>query len=142
MLYTADGFEQVGTFSTSSSLERWLRAHPGLYAVDHGDGRMRSVGSVATRADRQRSYEQLFAAHESASDTRGGGWAPGQFESARRAGRALTRRARTSELVGPRRADGSHYYQKPDGRGGSDDGRRGTGHKHPPGPRKCPKCGV
>lgn len=22
------------------------------------------------------------------------------------------------------------------------DGRRGTGHIHPPGPRKCPKCGV
>jgi hypothetical protein len=22
------------------------------------------------------------------------------------------------------------------------DDRRGTGHKHPPGPRRCPKCGV
>lgn len=60
-LYTADGFEEIAKFSTGSSMQRWLAAHPGLYAVDHGDGRMRSVGSRETRADRQRSYEELFS---------------------------------------------------------------------------------
>lgn len=133
-VYSSDGFQLLGTFPRrTAALAAIAEQRYGFFTLESPDGRVESVPAYEERGGRNTFTEN---ARER----------PVYDRARARKMQALFSQKTNEQPVyhtyNPKYP--SRQYEKPFRRPPhpNDDGRRGTGHKHPPGPRRCPKCGV
>jgi hypothetical protein len=128
-VYSSDGFQLLGEFPRETAAlaaiaeQRW-----GFFTLEYPSGKVRSVPASGERGGRE-TFSRARARHVQSMFSQK--TLPARLDTDRSA-RPLTAIVQYRNVSPSGRVSPPSPYQD----------RRGTRHVHPPGPRKCPKCGV